>query len=126
MMRNLRRSSLLITTLLLPLVASAAKGLNPVKVFILAGQSNMEGQAVADLDGKDGNDGKGTLLRLMSDPAKAAMFQRLKGANARWAVRDDVWARYQREQGPLLAVPTTSSLSTALSYRKWNRDSSNC
>ena len=33
----------------------------PVKVFILAGQSNMEGQAVADLDGKDYNDGKGTL-----------------------------------------------------------------
>ena len=24
----------------------------PVQVFILAGQSNMEGQAVADLDGK--------------------------------------------------------------------------
>ena len=33
----------------------------PVKIFILAGQSNMEGQAVADLEGKDYNDGKGTL-----------------------------------------------------------------
>ena len=29
-----------------------------VKVFILAGQSNMEGQAVVDLTGKDYNDGK--------------------------------------------------------------------
>ena len=27
-------------------------GTSPVKVFILAGQSNMEGQGVADLDGK--------------------------------------------------------------------------
>jgi hypothetical protein len=31
--------------------AVAAK--SPVKVFILAGQSNMEGQGVADLEGKD-------------------------------------------------------------------------
>jgi hypothetical protein len=29
----------------------------PVQVFILAGQSNMEGQAVVDLDGPDYNDG---------------------------------------------------------------------
>ena len=31
----------------------AADPSRPVKVFILAGQSNMEGQAVVDLDGKD-------------------------------------------------------------------------
>ena len=47
----------------------AAEGLKPVKVFILAGQSNMEGQAVADLDGKDYNGGKGTLKALLNDPA---------------------------------------------------------
>ena len=70
-----------------------------LKVFILAGQSNMEGQAVVDLEGKDYNDGKGTLLQLMSDPAKAEMFQHLKGANSLWTVRDDVWVRYKREHG---------------------------
>lgn len=78
----------------------------PVKVFILAGQSNMEGQAVADLDGKDYNDGKGTLRRLLADPAKAARFPGLRTTEGDWAVRDDVWVRYQPENesvklGPL-------------------------
>ena len=38
----------------------------PVKPFILAGQSNMEGQAVVDLKCKDYNDGKGTLEMFMT------------------------------------------------------------
>ena len=54
----------------------------PVKVFILAGQSNMEGQAVADLDGKDYNDGKGTLKALLNDPAKAALVKHLRTTRA--------------------------------------------
>ncbi len=78
---------------------------SPVKVFILAGQSNMEGQAVADLEGKDYNDGKGTLAQLLRDPAKAPQFQHLRDARGGWAVRDDVWVRYQREQAPLLHGP---------------------
>ena len=77
----------------------------PVKVFILAGQSNMEGQAVADLTGRDYNDGKGTLATLLSDPTKAALFKHLKTVDGQWAVRDDVWVRYQRENRPLLAGP---------------------
>jgi len=74
----------------------------PVKVFVLAGQSNMEGQAVVDLDGKDYNGGKGTLAALMKDPAKAKQLAHLKDWNG-WATRDDVWVRYQREKQPLLA-----------------------
>lgn len=80
-------------------------GKSPVKVFILAGQSNMEGQSVVDLDGKDYNDGKGTLAALMRDPVKGAMVKHLKGADGKWTVRDDVWVRYQRENAPLLAGP---------------------
>jgi hypothetical protein len=79
----------------------------PVKVFILAGQSNMEGQAVADLDGKDYNDGKGTLNLLMRDPAKAPLFKHLKDKQGRWTVRDDVWVRYKLEDGPVKAGPLT-------------------
>jgi hypothetical protein len=76
-----------------------------VKVFILAGQSNMEGQAVVDLVGKDYNDGKGTLNALFNDPAKAKLVQHLRTDKGEWTVRDDVWVRYQREKQPLLAGP---------------------
>jgi hypothetical protein len=54
-----------VLALLAPVVAFAAPPQGPTrlpfKVFILAGQSNMQGQAVADLEGKDDNGGKGTL-----------------------------------------------------------------
>ena len=74
-----------------------------VKVFVLAGQSNMEGQAVVDLAGSDYNDGQGTLLALLNDPAKRDALRHLRDANGQWRVRDDVWVRYQREDAPLLA-----------------------
>jgi Carbohydrate esterase, sialic acid-specific acetylesterase len=81
----------------------AQAGAAPVKVFILAGQSNMEGQAVVDLTGKDYNDGKGTLASLLADPSKQMQFKHLRADSGKWTVRDDVWVRYQREKGPLLA-----------------------
>ena len=84
-------------------VACAAELTKPVKVFILAGQSNMEGQAVADLDGKDYNDGKGTLKFLLKDAKQAPLFKHLVGDNGEWTVRDDVWVHYQMERGPLKA-----------------------
>src|SRR5437773_7777689 len=88
-----------------------AEDSKPLKVFILAGQSNMEGQAVADLDGKDYNSGKGTLNALLRDPAKAPLVKHLKTDKGEWAVRDDVWVRYQREKQPLLAGPLTMGFS---------------
>jgi hypothetical protein len=89
----------------------AADQPKPVQVFILAGQSNMEGQAVVDLDGKDYNDGKGTLAALLKDPAKAPLVKHLKTETGEWAVRDNVWVRYQRENQPLLAGPLTPGFS---------------
>ncbi len=83
----------------------AADPPKPVKVFVLAGQSNMEGQAVADLTGKDYNGGKGTLAALLADPEKAKLVKHLRGDDGKWTVRDDVWVRYQREKRPLLAGP---------------------
>jgi len=85
--------------------AFAADSSKLLKVFILAGQSNMEGQGVVDLEGKDYNQGKGTLAMLMRDPVKGTMFRHLKDAQGKWTVRDDVWVRYQRESRPLLAGP---------------------
>lgn len=97
---------------LLTWTTSAAGGApRPVKVFILAGQSNMQGQAVVDLDGKDYNGGKGTLMALLNDPAKAPLVKHLKNDQGGWTVRRDVWVRYQREQQPLLAGPLTIGFS---------------
>lgn len=85
--------------------AGALSGLQAVRIFVLAGQSNMEGQAVVDLAGEDYNGGRGTLLSLFGDPALEPGVRHLRAPDGSWAVRPDVWCRYVREQGPLLAGP---------------------
>ncbi len=96
------RLSVLVVGLLACCVTNAHAA-KPVKVFILAGQSNMEGQAVADLDGKDYNDGQGTLKFLLRDSAKGPLFKHLVNDAGEWTVREDVWVHYQPESGPLKA-----------------------
>jgi hypothetical protein len=88
-------------------IAPKQPGKSPVKVFILAGQSNMEGQAVADLDGKDYNGGKGTLNALLADPSKASVYKHLKNNKGEWAIRENVWVGYQPEGDKLKAGPLT-------------------
>lgn len=98
---------------IIPALALAASQLSagPLKVFILAGQSNMEGQSVTDLSGTDYNEGKGTLAMLLLDPAKGPVYRHLVTGDGKWKVRDDVWVRYQREDQPLLAGPLTCGFS---------------
>ena len=48
----------------------------PVKVYILAGQSNMQGQGFIEANPKR-NDGKGSLEFLVKDPATSARFKHL-------------------------------------------------
>ena len=72
----------------------------PIKVFILAGQSNMEGQGFIKADPKR-NEGKGSLEHLTKDPATAAMFKHLLAKDGKWAVRDDVWIHYLDRKGKL-------------------------
>jgi len=67
---------------------AAAKG--PLKVFVLAGQSNMEGHGV--IKGRPGQ--KGTLETLSKDPASAARYKHLLDKEGNWIVRDDVWLSY--------------------------------
>ena len=80
-------------------------GKSPVKVFILAGQSNMEGQGVADLEGKNYNDAKGTLNSVMKDPAKAPLYKHLKDNQGQWTMREDVWVWYKPENSPVKCGP---------------------
>lgn len=72
------------------------RGLRPtLRVFLLAGQSNMEGQAVVDLDHeKYYNGGRGTLQRVMKD-AKGDRYAHLVDDAGKWAVRDDVVVWYR-------------------------------
>ena len=85
--------------------ARAADKPLPWKVFILAGQSNMEGQAVTDLEGKDYNGGRGTLRFLLRDPKLAPGLKHLVDDKGGLARREDVWVRYQAENAPLRKGP---------------------
>lgn len=87
----------------LALTAAAALAADkPVKVFVLAGQSNMEGHGFISADPKR-NDGKGSLEYVAKDKATADKFKHLLGKDGKWAVRDDVWVHYLDRKGKLTA-----------------------
>lgn len=66
-----------------------------LRVFLLAGQSNMEGQAVVDLDHEQYyNGGRGTLQRVMKD-AKDERYAHLVDKEGMWVKRDDVVVWYR-------------------------------
>ena len=74
-------ATLLCTALLLATYAFQAEA-KPLKVFILAGQSNMDGQAdvrTIDFLGED------------KDAARAALLQTFKPDGKTFVTRDDVW-----------------------------------
>jgi hypothetical protein len=76
-----------------------------LKIFLLAGQSNMEGQAVVDLDHEEHyNGGRGTLAKLLDDEDISAEFGHWRAQGA-WTQRDDVYVSYQPAHGPLKAGP---------------------
>ncbi len=70
---------------LLPALAQADDK-QPVKVFILAGQSNMEGKAAVS-----------TLDAVINDPKTHDQFKHLK-PDGKWLVRDDVWVTFLGRQ----------------------------
>lgn len=86
---------------LLALLALAASQTPPkVKVYILAGQSNMEGHGLVRAE-RDRNGGRGSLEALAHDPTTRAKFGRLLAPDGTWAVRDDVWIHYLDRKGKL-------------------------
>jgi len=80
--------------------ASPAATKKPVRVFILAGQSNMEGAGIVKADPKR-NDGRGSLEFLVKDDATSKHFASLVDAGGNWRTRDEVWIAYLERKGPL-------------------------
>ncbi|MDB4721853.1 sialate O-acetylesterase [Verrucomicrobiales bacterium] len=68
-----------------------------IKVFILAGQSNMEGHGLI----KGRPEQKGTLEKLTKNPATTKKYQHLKDKEGNWKVRDDVWISWYNKKGKL-------------------------
>jgi hypothetical protein len=73
-----------------PLAALAQQSdKRPVKVFILAGQSNMQGHGTV-------NGNRGTLESLVADDSEG-LYGYLVDEDGQWSVRDDVWITYERD-----------------------------
>jgi hypothetical protein len=87
----MRRGLLLFALLFCAMTARAADPKPPVKVFILAGQSNMEGKAKLSL-----------LEYQAKQPATKELFAHLR-KDDKWIERDDVWIKFLDRHGKLTA-----------------------
>jgi alpha-galactosidase len=89
------------TSLALALLVSAAPAQEPpVRVFILAGQSNMVGHGFIAAN-PERNGGKGSLEYVVSAPGAPPLYRRLKDSDGEWRVRDDVFIDYFDRKGNL-------------------------
>jgi hypothetical protein len=102
---SMRNSISLLVAILFPVVVHAGDAKKPIKVFILAGQSNMEGKAkvsVLDYQAKEG-------------PNKATYAHLLK--DGKWIERDDVWIKYREVTGKLtVGYHSTKSIGPELGF----------
>lgn len=71
-----------------------------VKVFVLAGQSNMQGHGIVAAEERS-NAGKGSLEWLTTNPATSDKYGHLVDAAGNWVSRDDVYISYLERKGPL-------------------------
>lgn len=102
---------LLFSVLLSP---SLALGKGPVKVFILSGQSNMEGKASVT-----------TLNAVMEDPRLKDQFKHLK-QNGQWVVREDIWVTYlDKKVRGQSDLPLYGPLTVGYGSQKQERDENN-
>ncbi len=76
------------TFLLTALFAAASADAKPLKVFILAGQSNMEGHAKIE-----------TFDYIGDDPATAPLLKQMRGADGKLTVCDGAWISYLTGSG---------------------------
>ena len=72
----------------------------PLKVFILAGQSNMVGAGEVKAN-PDRNGGQGSLEHLVKSTAKSKRYSHLIDGDGDWVLREDVWISYFDRGGQL-------------------------
>lgn len=72
----------------------------PLKVFVLAGQSNMEGHGVIAANPTQ-NGGQGSLEYLVKNEATSDQYKHTINTDGTWAKRDDVWVEYLGRKGDL-------------------------
>ena len=88
---TLTLTCLLAGCLAAPTPAAGPPGKGPVQVFVLAGQSNMEGHGKVEEGHDKAAGGVGSLRYLLAHPPKGARVDGLAGPDGQWVVRDDVW-----------------------------------
>jgi alpha-galactosidase len=82
-MKTFVKTTVLASTLMLGIASVFPTQAKPLKVFILAGQSNMEGPARIT-----------TFDYIGDDPATAPLLKMMRGADGKPTVCDDVWISY--------------------------------
>ena len=86
---------ILCSVMLCSLLAQPVCAVGKVQVYVLAGQSNMQGQGVVDFDHPEYyNGGKGILNNVMKNPKMADRFSHSKDVKGEYIVRDDVFVRH--------------------------------
>lgn len=79
---------------------STADSKKVVKVFILAGQSNMQGAGQIQAN-PNRNGGQGSLEYLATSDESKDKYGKLRSESGQWRKRDDVWISYLDREGPL-------------------------
>jgi alpha-galactosidase len=88
------------------LLATVGLEAKPLKVFILAGQSNMEGHARVE-----------TFDYIGDDPATAPLLKQMRGPDGKPAVADHTWISFLKKNETELISPEEAV--------KWTRGASN-
>ena len=75
-------------------ILAASVACAKLKVFVLAGQSNMQGAGQVEMKEDSRNGGQGTLAYLVKNEKTAEKYAHLVNGKGEWITRRDVWIRY--------------------------------
>ena len=100
-MKQLSPAYLISATILIFLMSHVRAETLPLKVFVLAGQSNMQGAGAIKANPRSKNGGMGSLEYIVEAPATAEHYRHLVDKDGNWVERKDVWIWYLDRKGNL-------------------------